>query len=121
MLGDENLAALLEMHVARSREPLMFQRCEPAGRQAHHPGGRRAAGRGKPRAGEGRGAQQQVRGQAPALAAAYASAPVFESLATHRSKREQTRTQQSEAGWFRDQHAAGRDLDLREVAIGPAE
>src|SRR5262249_11685225 len=30
---DENLAALLEMHFARSREPLMFQRYEPAGRQ----------------------------------------------------------------------------------------
>jgi glutathione synthase len=28
--GDENLAALLEMHFARSREPLMFQRYEPA-------------------------------------------------------------------------------------------
>ena len=27
---DENLAALLEMHFARSREPLMFQRYEPA-------------------------------------------------------------------------------------------
>ena len=26
---DENLAALLEMHFARSREPLMFQRYEP--------------------------------------------------------------------------------------------
>ena len=30
---DENLAALLEMHFARSREPLMFQRYEPAVRQ----------------------------------------------------------------------------------------
>jgi glutathione synthase len=30
---DENLAALLEMHWARSREPLMFQRYEPAVRQ----------------------------------------------------------------------------------------
>jgi glutathione synthase len=28
--GDENLSALLEMHFARSREPLMFQRYEPA-------------------------------------------------------------------------------------------
>jgi len=30
---DENLAALLEMHFARSREPLMIQRYEPAVRQ----------------------------------------------------------------------------------------
>ncbi len=30
---DENLASLLEMHFARSREPLMFQRYEPAVRQ----------------------------------------------------------------------------------------
>ena len=30
---DENLAALLEMHFARSREPLMFQRYEPSVRQ----------------------------------------------------------------------------------------
>jgi len=30
---DENLAALLEMHFARSREPLMFQRYEPAVRR----------------------------------------------------------------------------------------
>lgn len=30
---DENLAALLEMHFARSREPLMFQRYEPAVRK----------------------------------------------------------------------------------------
>src|SRR5271167_4227074 len=30
---DENLGALLEMHFARSREPLMFQRYEPAVRQ----------------------------------------------------------------------------------------
>jgi glutathione synthase len=30
---DENFAALLEMHFARSREPLMFQRYEPAVRQ----------------------------------------------------------------------------------------
>ena len=30
---DENLSALLEMHFARSREPLMFQRYEPAVRQ----------------------------------------------------------------------------------------
>jgi glutathione synthase len=30
---DENLAALLEMHWARSREPLMFQRYEPAVRE----------------------------------------------------------------------------------------
>ncbi len=30
---DENLAALLEMHFLRSREPLMFQRYEPAVRQ----------------------------------------------------------------------------------------
>jgi glutathione synthase len=30
---DENLAALLEMHFSRSREPLMFQRYEPAVRQ----------------------------------------------------------------------------------------
>jgi glutathione synthase len=30
---DENLAALLEMHWARSREPLMFQRYEPAVRK----------------------------------------------------------------------------------------
>jgi len=30
---DENLAALLEMHFTRSREPLMFQRYEPAVRQ----------------------------------------------------------------------------------------
>jgi glutathione synthase len=30
---DENLAELLEMHFARSREPLMFQRYEPAVRQ----------------------------------------------------------------------------------------
>jgi glutathione synthase len=30
---DENLPALLEMHFARSREPLMFQRYEPAVRQ----------------------------------------------------------------------------------------
>ena len=30
---DENLAALLEMHFMRSREPLMFQRYEPAVRQ----------------------------------------------------------------------------------------
>ncbi len=30
---DENLAALLEMHFARSREPLMFQRYEPAVRE----------------------------------------------------------------------------------------
>jgi glutathione synthase len=30
---DENLAALLEMHFARSREPLMLQRYEPAVRQ----------------------------------------------------------------------------------------
>lgn len=30
---DENLAALLEMHWARSREPLMFQRYEPAVRR----------------------------------------------------------------------------------------
>lgn len=31
--GDPNLAALLEMHFARSREPLMIQRYEPAVRQ----------------------------------------------------------------------------------------
>ncbi|WP_040507385.1 glutathione synthase [Gluconobacter morbifer] len=31
--GDENLGALLEMHFARSREPLMIQRYEPAVRQ----------------------------------------------------------------------------------------
>jgi len=31
--NDENLAALLEMHFARSREPLMIQRYEPAVRQ----------------------------------------------------------------------------------------
>ncbi len=31
--GDENLASLLEMHWARSREPLMIQRYEPAVRQ----------------------------------------------------------------------------------------
>jgi glutathione synthase len=30
---DENLASLIEMHFARSREPLMFQRYEPAVRQ----------------------------------------------------------------------------------------
>jgi glutathione synthase len=30
---DENLGALLEMHFARSREPLMIQRYEPAVRQ----------------------------------------------------------------------------------------
>ena len=30
---DENLGSLLEMHFARSREPLMFQRYEPAVRQ----------------------------------------------------------------------------------------
>ncbi|MBS0561122.1 MAG: glutathione synthase [Proteobacteria bacterium] len=30
---DENLSSLLEMHFARSREPLMFQRYEPAVRQ----------------------------------------------------------------------------------------
>ncbi|MBV9654644.1 MAG: glutathione synthase, partial [Acetobacteraceae bacterium] len=30
---DENLAALLEMHFARSREPLMFQRYEPSVRR----------------------------------------------------------------------------------------
>ena len=30
---DENLASLLEMHFARSREPLMFQRYEPAVRK----------------------------------------------------------------------------------------
>ena len=50
---DENLASLLEMHFARSREPLMIQRYEPAvraGRQAHHPGRWRADGRGQPRA-----------------------------------------------------------------------
>ena len=31
--GDENLASLLEMHFARSREPLMIQRYEPSVRQ----------------------------------------------------------------------------------------
>ena len=30
---DENLGSLLEMHFARSREPLMFQRYVPAVRQ----------------------------------------------------------------------------------------
>jgi len=30
---DENLASLLEMHFARSREPLMLQRYEPAVRK----------------------------------------------------------------------------------------
>ena len=60
---DENLASLLEMHFARSREPLMFQRYEPAvrqRRQAHHPGGRRADGRGEPRAGGRRGAVEHA-------------------------------------------------------------
>ena len=60
---DENLASLLEMHFARSREPLMLQRYEPAvraGRQADHPGGRRADGRGQPGAGGGRGAVQHA-------------------------------------------------------------
>ena len=54
---DENLGSLLDMFFAASREPLMVQRYEPAvsaGRQAHHPDRRRAAGRGEPRAGGGR-------------------------------------------------------------------
>ena len=60
---DENLAALLEMHFARSREPLMFQRYEPAVRQ----GDKRiilvdgeAGRRGEPRAGGRRGTLQHA-------------------------------------------------------------
>ena len=60
---DENLASLLEMHFARSREPLMLQRYEPAvraGRQADHPGGRGADGRAEPGAGGRRGTVQHA-------------------------------------------------------------
>ncbi len=60
---DENLAALLEMHfaaLARAADVPALRARGAAGRQAHHPGRRRAGRRGQPRAGGRRGALQHA-------------------------------------------------------------